>query len=225
MIKRLFFNTTSPQRRPRGTRPAKSPWRRFFDYGLTVALFGLLAVLATRLDRPQVLERQGHPIVNDGDSLTFGTVRVRLLGIDAPEQAQTCRLDGADYACGRRSREALARAIGAQAVSCSGSGHDRYGRLLAVCRVGEVELNSLQVRAGWAVAYGGYQAEEAKAKAARAGIWAGTFEKPQDWRRDHGVSQPPPGRNPLAEIGDRLRETLRFCFEWTYNLFVDTSGR
>jgi endonuclease YncB( thermonuclease family) len=38
------------------------------------------------------------------------------------------------------------------------------------------------------VAYGfanTYESEEAAAKAARRGIWAGTFMPPSQWRQDH----------------------------------------
>ena len=42
------------------------------------------------------------------------------------------------------------------------------------------------VSAGWAVAYGAYDLEERRARAAGAGAWAGTFERPADWRGTHG---------------------------------------
>jgi endonuclease YncB( thermonuclease family) len=43
------------------------------------------------------------------------------------------------------------------------------------------------VREGFAVDYmrGGYKAAEAEARAAKRGIWAGEFDRPQDYRRQH----------------------------------------
>ena len=187
-----------------------------------MVLLAVLIALAARLDRKEPVEPQGRPTVNDGDSLAFGSLRVRLVGIDAPEYGQTCVLDGAEYGCGKRSREALVKAIGGQEVSCSGSEHDRYGRLLAVCMAGGVDLNRAQVEAGWAVSYGvGYRAEEAKAKTAGAGIWAGKFERPQDWRRDHGAATDTGEGDLLAQTGDWLRQTLRFWAQATYSLLMD----
>jgi endonuclease YncB( thermonuclease family) len=198
------------RRRTTGAGRSSSPWRRLFDYGLTVTILGLLILLAARLDQPDMSEREGRPVVNDGDSLTLGTERVRLRGIDAPEYAQNCQRNGIAYACGRKAREALVQAVGGRPVSCSGSERDRYGRLLAYCTAGKIDLNRAQVEAGWAIAYGGYEAEEAKAKAKGAGIWAGSFERPQDWRRRHNAAPDPKHDDPLARIGDWLWHALRF---------------
>ena len=221
MIKSLFFHASSGPRGRRGAPRRRRPGRRLLDYALTLVLLGVLVAVAARLDRREPVESQGRPTVNDGDSLTFGSLRVRLVGIDAPEYGQACRLEGADYACGKRSREALVKAIGGQEVSCSGSEHDRYGRLLAVCTAGGLDLNRAQVEAGWAVSYGDYRAEEAKARAAGAGIWAGTFERPKDWRRDHGTATETGEGDLLAQTGDWLRQTLRFWAQATYSLLMD----
>ncbi|RUV47413.1 thermonuclease family protein, partial [Mesorhizobium sp. M5C.F.Ca.IN.020.14.1.1] len=87
---------------------------------------------------------------------------------------------------------------------------DRYGRLLGDCNAGGKDLNRAQVEAGWAVAYGDFETEEAAARSGKAGIWAGTFDEPHDWResRDHEVVERKHGR--LASIGDALREIFRF---------------
>ncbi len=137
------------------------------DLVLMMLLFAALAALAVRLDARQTQERQGVPTVADGDSLTLAGQRVRLRGIDAPEYGQTCRRAGADYPCGKLARQALVQAIAGQPVSCSGSRHDRYGRLLGDCRAGDVDLNRAMVASGWAVAYGDFTAEE---RAALAGL-------------------------------------------------------
>jgi endonuclease YncB( thermonuclease family) len=189
-------------------RPRRSLARRFLDYGLTIFLFALLAVLAARLDRIGTRTEQGRATVNDGDTLTLGQERIRLRGIDAPEYNQTCRRDAADYACGRMARQALVTLIGGRAVSCTGWQRDRYGRLLGDCRAGDVDLNRALVAAGWAVAYGGFDAEEQKARAAKAGLWAGSFDRPQDWRRTHG-GQAERRHDTLGSLGDGLRALFR----------------
>lgn len=190
------------------SRPRRGRLRLAADLGLAVLLFFLLAALAVRLEDKRTRVEQGAAFVVDGDTLALGGRRIRLVGIDAPEYAQTCRRAGADYACGRLARQALVEAVAGRPVSCSGSRLDRYGRLLGDCRAGEVDLNRAQVAAGWAVAYGGFEAEERAARAAGLGLWAGEFERPQDWRRRHN-GRDEPRHDVLAAIGDWLRAFFR----------------
>jgi len=201
---------SSRARRRYAPRPPRSLWRRLLDYGLTIVLLGLLIRLAARLDRFETRKAEGAPIVNDGDSITLGAERIRMRGIDAPEYSQTCRKDGADYPCGKLARQSLVRLIASRPVTCSGWQRDRYGRLLGDCKAGGIDLNRAQVEAGWAVSYGDFETEEAGARAGKAGIWAGTFDEPQDWRDTHGheLVERKPGT--LASIGDALRELFSF---------------
>jgi endonuclease YncB( thermonuclease family) len=190
-------------------RPRRSPLRRFLDYTLTVAIFGLLFVVSARLGQVELQVPPARAIVNDGDSLTIGSERVRLRGIDAPELNQTCVKDGESYACGRRSREALFRLVSGKAVSCSGSEHDRYGRLLARCEAGGIDLNREQVEAGWAIAYGDYAEEEDKARQQQLGLWAGRFERPRDWRDSRG-GMTEGAHDFKGRLLDRLRHIIHF---------------
>ncbi len=198
-----------PRRRYAAPRQ-RSLWRRLLDYGLTVVILGLLILLAARLDRVETRKTEGAAIVNDGDSITLGTERIRMRGIDAPEYSQTCRKNGADYPCGTLARQSLVRLIAGKPVSCSGWQRDRYGRLLGDCTAGGRDLNRAQVEAGWAVAYGDYESEEANARAGKAGIWAGTFDQPQDWRDSHHGQIVERKHGTLASIGDAVREIFRF---------------
>jgi endonuclease YncB( thermonuclease family) len=131
--------------------------------------------------------------VVDGDSLRRGDTDIRLHGIDAPEYRQNCRdKHGAEYACGKQAANALRSLVGAREVSCSSIETDRYGRAVAVCRIGKLEINGEMVRLGWAVAYSrhsfSYVRLEAEARRAKRGIWAGSFETPEDYRaRQHQV--------------------------------------
>ena len=68
---------------------------------------------------------------------------MRLEGIDAPETGQTCGgRELSSWACGSAALEALARLVAGQHVSCTGSGYDAYGRLLASCTAAGRELNA-----------------------------------------------------------------------------------
>lgn len=128
-------------------------------------------------------ERHGPAHVADGDSVAIGGTRLRLVGIDAPELAQTCRRDGRAFACGETAKARLLTLIDGRPLDCRWDRRDKYGRGLAVCRVGAVDLGAAMVRDGWAVAYGLYEAEEAEAQRAKRGLWAGSFEWPEDFRR------------------------------------------
>jgi endonuclease YncB( thermonuclease family) len=112
----------------------------------------------------------------DGDSLRLGTQELRLKGLDAPEFTQVCTVSGKETPCGREARAALRKLLSLGLVTCIGDGLDRYGRLLSYCRVRGIDINAAIVRDGHAIAFGEYHREEAEAKAAYRGLWAGTFE-------------------------------------------------
>jgi endonuclease YncB( thermonuclease family) len=186
----------------------RSVWLRLFDYTLAVAILGLLTLLAARFDVTKSRRLEGMAAVADGDSITLGGKRIRLLGIDAPELTQICSIAGSDYPCGRRAREALVRAIDGRPVTCAGGRRDRYDRLLASCKAGGAELNRMQVEAGWAVAYGDFEAEEKIAQSSRSGLWAGAFEQPRDWRARHG-GMAESEHDAIGRILDWLRQAFR----------------
>lgn len=198
-----------PRRRSAAASPP-GPWRRLLDYALAALLLGLLALVAAWLDRVETRREQGVPVVNDGDSITLGRERIRLRGIDAPEYTQICLRDGAEYPCGKLARQSLVGLIAGRPVSCSGWQRDRYGRLLGDCKAGETDLNRSQVQTGWAIAYGDFEADQASARTAKAGIWAGTFEEPQQWRRDHRDAPVESRHGWPGSFGNALREILRF---------------
>ena len=173
------------RRRAYPARPA-SRLRRFLDLALAAAILGLIALVSARFDRVATRQVAGEAVVNDGDTITLAGERIRLQGIDAPEYNQTCRKDGATYPCGRAAREALVRLTASGTIECAGWERDRYRRLLAVCRSGGVDLNRRQVEDGWAVAYGDYADAERSARELRVGLWAGSFDRPREWRVEHG---------------------------------------
>ncbi len=160
---------------------------------LVTVLAGLLVAV---LEWGETLE--ARPRVVDGDTLVLEGREVRLSGLDAPEYRQSCERSGKAWPCGEEAAAALRRLIGGGEVRCTGRRQDKYGRLLARCSAGE-DLGARLVRDGLAVAYGDYELEEAAAKAARRGIWAGTFERPADFRArmEKPASLPSPRAAPL----------------------------
>ena len=127
--------------------------------------------------------------ITDGDSLRAGDIRIRLHGIDAPEIRQSCH-NPAPYKCGEFARDYLIQALGEQAtLRCQHIDTDRYERLIMRCYYRGIDINAAIVRAGWAVAYkrysNDYVADEAEARAAKRGLWAGTFQQPEKWRRNN----------------------------------------
>jgi endonuclease YncB( thermonuclease family) len=131
----------------------------------------------------------GKARVIDGDTLRIKGKVIHLHGIDAPETRQSCRAEGVRYPCGAMATAKLVGLTLGHEVQCAGRDRTRAGELLAVCSVGDRELNAVQVDAGWAIAYvretKNYQAAEAKAKAAKSGLWRGRFVKPAQWRIKH----------------------------------------
>jgi endonuclease YncB( thermonuclease family) len=87
----------------------------------------------------------------DGDTLAIADEHIRLIGMDAPEEAQICQAAGDEWPCRDRAADTLAAMIGTGRVRCEVYGRDRYQRALAVCFVGAVELNSRMAREGFAL--------------------------------------------------------------------------
>jgi endonuclease YncB( thermonuclease family) len=133
----------------------------------------------------------GRTAVVDADTLELHGLRIRLAAVDAPEARQTCRREGESWPCGRRAAFALADLVGARPVTCRWRERDRYRRPVARCEVGGTDLGAWLVEQGWALAYrrygDDYVAQEDRARAARRGLWAGTFVPPWAWRRGNGA--------------------------------------
>ncbi len=147
------------------------------------------AAAAAASDDPAVpAELAGRAVVVDGDSLHVGGYAIRLHGIDAPEKRQSCRRpETGSWACGRAATGFLESLADRGEARCEVRGKDRYGRLLAVCSVGETDFGAALVEHGYAVAYRryseAYASQEDAARAQKVGIWAGPFVRPDRWRR------------------------------------------
>jgi endonuclease YncB( thermonuclease family) len=73
----------------------------------------------------------------DGDTIAFGKVRVRLFGINAPEVGTA----------GGSGATAHMRELTRNVVTCDVVDTDRWGRPVALCRSGGVDLSEAMLRA------------------------------------------------------------------------------
>jgi endonuclease YncB( thermonuclease family) len=153
--------------------------------GWLVAAGLLVAVVADYLPRGETIA--GAVRVVDGDSLHVGATEIRLFGVDAFEGRQVCTRDGNPWRCGEAAANELRRLTTGYAVTCVKRDTDSYGRTVAVCTNGTVDIAAELARAGLALAYrefsDDYVDEENEAQAARRGAWAGQFTRPWDARR------------------------------------------
>ena len=157
---------------------------------MTCARGVFLALLAAAYS-PADPDIAGVASVIDADTIEIHGERIRLFGIDAPESCQTC-IDASSrtWRCGQRAALALQELIERRTVSCAERDIDRYGRIVGRCLVGGLDVNEWLVVQGFALAYRWYShdyiAAEDQARAARRGVWAGSFEPPWEWRWEHG---------------------------------------
>ncbi len=148
--------------------------------GLNRAVFVGIALLASPVRAQQIS-------VSDGDTLVVNGERIRLSGIDAPENGQTC-LDraGIEYDCSMLATMALEELVIGKSIECRSEARDRYGRTLAACYVEGRDVGAQMVRQGWALAFRRYSIryvpEEDEARLTRRGMWAGSFVPPWEWR-------------------------------------------
>jgi endonuclease YncB( thermonuclease family) len=173
--------------------------RNYFGFVLLGAMLGLAAItLEPWRDERASAPAAGHVTATDGDSLRVGNQRIRLIGIDAPELTQTCRdARGGPWDCGRAAKARLAELVASDNVSCSARDTDRYGRTLASCSAGRIDLGEAMVRDGLALATDDrYWHAQIAARSARRRLWQGEFETPQEWRK----------RYPRADRQDRRSE-------------------
>jgi endonuclease YncB( thermonuclease family) len=150
----------------------------------------LLGIIAYFVDRPISHASTDKIHVIDGDTLLLNGKKARLIGIDAPEMQQICQTyEGKNYACGKESAKHLESIISGAAVQCDVMDKDQYKRDLVLCKKGELVLNQQMVEDGWAVLYYNdhvsYRREEFHAQRDKRGMWKGSFQTPQAYKREH----------------------------------------
>jgi micrococcal nuclease len=151
-------------------------------------------VLVLLLSGPARAEQAQLLTVIDGDSLLLEndgrSVKVRLIGIDAPEGRQEfgtqARTKVMNICYGRPLR-----------LEFDVERRDRYGRMLAYVYCGDIMLNEEMVRSGLALAiavkpntahYQRLKRAEEQARKTRSGFWAhgGLKMTPAQWRQTYG---------------------------------------
>lgn len=163
--------------------------------------------------------------VSDGDTVTVLTddrrqVKIRLAEIDAPEARQPY---------GSRAKQELSSIVFGRAVTVTPRDVDRYGRTVAMLRVGTTDASAAMVRRGAAWVFRQYSTDptlpplEQAARRARVGLWALPDDQrlpPWQWRqrvrtRDHALLPSFPSLR-LPVLGGRPADgpscsAKRFC--------------
>ena len=139
----------------------------------------------------------GKAKVIDGDTIKINKKKIRLFGIDAPENKQICKKIylsffifnfQKDYKCGEKSTLALFKKLKDKRVKCVlKESKDKYKRNIGICYVKNQDINKWLVKNGYALAYKRYSKkyvlDEQYAKKNKLGVWRGTFIEPEKWRR------------------------------------------
>lgn len=158
--------------------------------------------------------------VIDGDTIEIAGNRVRLEGIDAPELGQSCQtVSGQGWDCGTAAMRALVALTQQRRVECKVQALDKYGRVLAICSAGGINLNAEMIKTGHAWAFVKYSklyvAEEAVARQAKLGVWQGAAVPAWDYRAGRwagAVSDAPRG---CAIKGNVSRSGLIYHMPWS----------
>jgi endonuclease YncB( thermonuclease family) len=153
-------------------------------------------------------EITGIPRIREADLIQIGNSRIRLDGVDAPSVDQLClNTMGERWTCGAAARDELAKHADNKSWTCHAGRTDRRGRIIARCEVEGEDIQKWLVRGGWALVYPrqshDYDADEAAAREAKAGMWQGAFIAPWDWRVRNkktvilGAAKPPDNANAI----------------------------
>lgn len=150
-------------------------------------------------------------LVIDGDTIKWYNEkqvweRMRLFEMDAPEKGQMCQLGQEEWACGLAAALKLQQILyekggEGKKIVCTRVKEDRFGRSLATCfacdpnhpkfplGVSCIDIGAQMVKEGFAVAFStieiqtqSYAEQEAYAQQHNLGMWAGSFERPEQWR-------------------------------------------
>ena len=109
-------------------------------------LFIILFIFCIHLKSQEIESIIGIAKVIDGDTIKIDSKKIRLFGIDAPEQKQFCKKPflsissitfKKDYPCGEISTNFLKKKIDNKIINCKSLGMDRYKRHIAECFKGK----------------------------------------------------------------------------------------
>lgn len=132
----------------------------------------------------------GDLVAVQGDK---GRTKIRLMGIDAPENARDEGDPGQPYS--QEATEYLAKLVLGKTVEIQSWGKDRYGQEFGVIFLGRENVNLKMVRSGLAEVYRGrmredfdenpYKAVEMEARHRQIGMWSigNIYISPRVWRQ------------------------------------------
>lgn len=124
--------------------------------------------------------------VVDGDTIEINDTVYRINGIDAPEYGQKCGPVGAMWQCGKEALALMANLVERRDVRCEAIEPDGYGRIVATCYAGDLDLGSEIVRQGLAWAFvrysNAYVDVENEARQASRNIWSGPAQPAWEYR-------------------------------------------
>jgi len=137
--------------------------------------------------------------VYDGDTVAVTghdvTIKVRLVGIDAPETSHGKHKPGQPFS--QRSKKYLTKLVLNKTVDVKGYGPDPYNPILVLIYLNGKNINLEMIKAGLAEVYRGiaphkfdldlYWKAEREARRAKKGMWSleDKYVSPKDWRRIH----------------------------------------
>ena len=175
-----------------------------FIRSAAAAALAFTAALGTLAPRAALAGKPIYTVLscNDGDTCRLKgtddvTLKVRLVGIDAPEfgggkPGKGRKKQGQPFSA--QSKDKLNALVQGKQVSLNTLGIDIYNRNLAEILVEGQNVNLELVRGGFAEMYkgkppkgldvGAYAKAEAEARAAKRGVWSlDAYESPKDFRR------------------------------------------
>jgi micrococcal nuclease len=141
--------------------------------------------------------------VADGDTVTVITpnqtkLRIRMLGIDAPETPKGVKFPGQPYS--KEAEAYLKQLVEGKRVRGEIYQVDRYKRLLSTIFIDGKDINLAMIEVGLAEVYRGpesgnphkqqYQAADEVTRAAKKGMWVlgNHYESPRAYRKRAGIS-------------------------------------
>ena len=146
----------------------------------------------------------------DGDTIDVDGVQYRIHGIDAPERAQKCGANSGTWPCGQAATAQMVKLTASGPVQCAKVTQDVYGRVVATCYAGEIDLGEAMVLDGYAWAFAKYSdiyvEQEKLAKLRGVGVWQGPAQPTWEYRsarRTPAVQKPPDGCTIKGNISKR----------------------
>ncbi len=132
----------------------------------------------------------GNAEILTGETLKVDGKTFRLVGIDAPEKGQICiNRSGKPFDCGRISATGMMDLTTGVLVRCDPVNSNEISPIVAVCTAGGYDLSEGMVYTGWALADPQTGAAldqfQQQAKGKKHGLWAGQFDLPWVWRKNH----------------------------------------